>query len=157
MEVLIIMLFLSVPMFFVWRWLIGRWIKRPVPKNIAAVIVTAFAAPVVYVILIISLLSIILYYPKTEFNRKEWMRDKEIRYGMSKDIIDSKMLIGKSKKEVRQVLGNEGSWSYTGNTDDVDYWRYYLGFRPSIGGLDPDVLDVYFKNGKVVKVEQHES
>ncbi|MFB9865502.1 hypothetical protein [Rufibacter immobilis] len=79
------------------------------------------------------------------------MAAKEKRYELSADIIDSKMLLGKTKPEVRQLLGDEG------NTDLSDHWNYYLGFRPGFANIDPDVLDIEFKDGKVVKVGQHET
>ena len=91
------------------------------------------------------------YHPTHDFDKQKWFADKEKRYELSEDIIDSKMLIGKTKSEVRQLLGDEG------NTDESDYWNYYLGFRPGFANIDPDVLDIEFKDGKVVKVGQHET
>ncbi len=59
------------------------------------------------------------------------------------------MLIGKTKNDVRKILGDEG------NLDSNDNWYYELGFTPEIGNIDPDELDIEFKNGKVVSVGQH--
>ena len=70
---------------------------------------------------------------------------------MSEDIIDSEMLIGKTKEEVINLLG-KGYSLY-----DDNWIAYYLGFVPGWIGIDPDVLDIYFKHGKVVRVGQHES
>lgn len=83
--------------------------------------------------------------------KKKWFADKEQRYEMSEDIIKTKVLLGKTKSEIRQILGDEG------NTDESDYWSYYLGFRPGFANIDPDVLDIEFKNGKVIEVRQHET
>jgi hypothetical protein len=92
----------------------------------------------------------LLYHPNDEFDKARWHTDKEKRYELSEDIIKSELLIGKSKAEVKQLLGDD----YDGTEDD---WHYYLGFVPSIGGIDPDVLDIYFEGGKVVRVGQHET
>ena len=38
-----------------------------------------------------------------------------------------------------------------------DIIAYGLGFVPGLFNIDPDVLDIYFENGKVTKVGQHET
>ena len=58
------------------------------------------------------------------------------------------MLIGKTKSEVRGLLGEEG------NSMESDRWEYYLGFVPGIANIDPDYLEIEFKNGRVVSVVQ---
>ena len=67
---------------------------------------------------------------------------------MSDDMIKSKMLIGKTEEEVLGLLGK----------DYLDYDEnritYYLGFAPGIAPIDPDILEIYFENGKVVEVIQ---
>ena len=62
------------------------------------------------------------------------------------------MLIGKSKKEVKQLLGEDENIE-----ENNDYWKYDLGFVPLAGGIDPDMLDIYFQDGKVIKVGQHQT
>jgi hypothetical protein len=91
------------------------------------------------------------YHPTHDFDKEKWFADKETRYELSEDIIESEMLIGKTKSEVRQILGDEN------NTDQSDHWSYYLGFRPGFANIDPDVLDIEFKDGKVIRVGQHET
>ena len=91
------------------------------------------------------------YHPTHDFDKEKWFADKETRYNLSEDIIESEMLIGKTKSEVRQILGDEN------NTDQSDNWSYYLGFKPGFANIDPDVLDIEFKDGKVIKVGQHET
>jgi len=41
---------------------------------------------------------------------------------------------------------------YTYNENHI---AYELGFVPGLFNIDPDVLDIYFENGKVVRVGQH--
>ena len=53
--------------------------------------------------------------------------------------------------EVKHLLGDE--YQESGR----DRWSYYLGFRPQLFGIDPDYLDIDFKNGRVIKVVQHTS
>ena len=101
-------------------------------------------------IIIIWVFSI-SYHPSNNFDRKKWFADEEKRYELSEDIIDSKLLIGKTKAEVRQILGNEE------NTDKSDHWTYYLGFKPGLFSIDPDVLTIDFENGKAIYAGQHET
>ena len=70
---------------------------------------------------------------------------------MSNDIIKSEILIGKTKEEVIELLGDD---FYTYNENHI---AYDLGFVPGLFNIDPDVLDIYFEKGKVIKVDQHET
>jgi len=88
-------------------------------------------------------------YTEISFDEKLWKADKEERFTMSKDLIDSRVLIGKKLNEVTELLGEEYN-SYSENTIS-----YYLGFIPSPGNLDPDLLELTFENDVVIKVRQH--
>ena len=90
------------------------------------------------------------YHPNYDFDKEKWLANKEKRYEFSQDIIDSKMLIGKTKSEVLQILGDKI------DNEQNDNWSYDLGFKPGFANIDPDVLDIEFKKGKVVDVVQHE-
>lgn len=70
---------------------------------------------------------------------------------MSDNIIETELLIGKTKEEVIKLLG-KNFYSYNEN-----HIAFELGFVPRLFNIDPDVLDVFFKNGKVIKVDQHET
>ncbi|MFD2907622.1 hypothetical protein ACFSX9_02630 [Flavobacterium ardleyense] len=150
-EVYFIILILAIPTFFIWRWIFRKSIKDKRKLNIATWTATIISMPVIYLGIIILWIFSISYYPSNDFDREKWLNDKEKRYELSEEIIESKMLIGKTKAEVKQILGNEE------NADESDLWNYYLGFRPQLFGIDPDVLDIEFKNGIVIKVGQHET
>ena len=64
---------------------------------------------------------------------------------MTDDLVDNEKLIGKTKEEIIELLGQEE------NNLDSSLWTYYIGYKPSIIGIDPDVLEVEFKDDKVVK------
>ena len=104
-----------------------------------------------YVGIIMIWIFSVSYYPKTDFNKQEWNENKEERYKISNDIIKSEILIGKTKDEVIELLGDD-FYSY-----DESHIAYDLGFVPGLFNIDPDVLDIYFEKGKVVKVGQHET
>lgn len=150
-EVYLIVFVIAIPTFFFWHWLLKKFIKDDSKRKIATWIGTLILSPIIYVGVVMIWIFAISCYPSHDFDKQKWDSDKEKRYELSEDIIESEMLIGKTKVEVRKILGDEG------NTDESNYWNYYLGFRPQLFGIDPDVLDIEFKNEKVIKVGQHET
>lgn len=150
-EVYFILAILGVPIFFIWAWLLKKFVRTGKRLKIATWAATIVMTPLIYCGLIMLWFFGMSYHPTSEFNKEKWFADKEQRYEMSEDIIKTKVLLGKTKSEIRQILGDEG------NTDESDYWSYYLGFRPGFANIDPDVLDIEFKNGKVIEVRQHET
>ena len=91
------------------------------------------------------------YYPAADFDKQKWQKDIEKRYELTDDLIDSEMLIGKTMQQVQKLLGDDYQES------GKDRWSYYLGTKPGLFGMDPDYLDIDFKNGRVVHVAQHTS
>jgi hypothetical protein len=68
---------------------------------------------------------------------------------MTLSLLKSKMLTGKSKREVRELLDDEG------NSDSFNVWTFKLGIRPELFNIDESYLQVEFEGNKVVNVEQH--
>ena len=150
-EVYFIVAILGIPTFFIWRWLFNKFIKVKRNRKIATWTATIVTTPILYMGLILLWIFSMSYHPTQTFDKEKWFTEREKRYELSTDIIESKMLINKTKAEVRQILGDEG------NLDESDYWNYDLGFRPGIVNIDPDVLDIEFINQKVASVGQHET
>src|SRR6185437_5169264 len=103
LEVYFILIILAVPTFFIWRWLLKKIIKRYRTRIITTWIVTIIFTPIIYIRLILLVLFGMEYYPNRDFDMNEWLANKEHRYEYSKDIISSKMLIGKTKNEIRKI------------------------------------------------------
>lgn len=150
-DVYFILIVISIPTYYIFHWLLKKFIQVDKTRKIATWTATLIATPILYFGLILLWLISMSYHPTNDFDKQKWFENKESRYEISKSIIESKMLIGKTKSEVRQLLGDEG------NKDESDYWNYYLGFRPGFANIDPDVLYIKFKDGKVFKVGQHET
>ncbi len=149
-EVPIIILILAVPIYFFSKWILKKLnIGNEKNRKYFAVLPTIVLSPLVYVAAIVIWIVSMTYYPSKDFDKQEWKSNIEERYQMSEDIIDSEILIGKSKQEVIELLGTE-YWS-----NGEDNISYYLGFVPGIANIDPDVLDIYFENGRVIKISQH--
>ena len=142
-------LVLCVPVYFIWRLIFKKIIKRERVRKYSSWIVTMITTPLLYSAFIMLLFFFVEYYPKKQFDKQEWELKRGERFEYSGDIITSKMLIGKTKAEVKAILGSEG------NTDDSNVWIYDLGYKPEVGSIDRDWLHVEFKNQRVIAVEQY--
>ncbi|PTQ95597.1 hypothetical protein C8P68_105102 [Mucilaginibacter yixingensis] len=147
-EVPVILLVLATPVFLFWYWFYRKRIASKVKRRFFIWISTVISTPIFYATLIGIWIFCITYYPNRDFDRKRWIRDKQKRYELAKDIIDSKMLIGKNKSEVSALLGVDE------NKIDNNDWYYYLGFVPELVNIDQDVLQVSFRNGRVYYVSE---
>jgi hypothetical protein len=152
LEVPIILLVLAFPIYFLTKWVLIRLrFGTEKNRNYLALFSTALLSPLLYIGIIVVWFFSVSYYSKVDFDKEEWTKNKEVRYQMSDDIIKNEVLIGKTKKEIIELLG-EDSYFY-----DENHIAYELGFVPGLFNVDIAVLDLYFENGKVIKVEQHET
>jgi len=148
-EVYFILLVLSIPIFFLWRALFKRFIKAEKKRKIATWLVTIITTPAIYAGIWTGIVFAMTYYPKHDFNKENWANKEDKRYEMSADIIKSRVLLNKTKSEVKQLLGGES------NTEQSDKWYYNLGNRPELFNIDPSTLEVDFSQGVVSDVRQH--
>jgi amino acid transporter len=151
-SVFIINLIIAIPTFFILRWTLKKFIKED--DSLRKLITwggTIILTPIIYVGLIVAFVFYISYYPTEDFNETTWRTEKEKRYEMTKDIIENDLLIGKTKEEIVKILGDD-YFKY-----NEDHWGYEVGFVPGLFNIDPDVLDIHFKDDKVESVGQHES
>lgn len=150
-EVYFILIILAIPTFFTWNRFLKKLLKTNNIRKSVALIATVIVTPIMYTGIIMLLIFSITFYIPRHFDQETWIQNKETRYKLSEDIIESNVLIGKTKLEVRQLLGDEN------NTDNSYVWHYNLGLRPGIANIDPDVLEIEFKDDIVIKVTQYES
>ena len=149
-EVYFILAILGILTFYFWRWLLKKFITVNKTRKIWTWVATIIFTPCIYIGIILIWVFSIEYYPSYSFDKQTWLQDTDKRYELSKDIIKSRILIGKTKSEVRKLLGNN---SY--NKDSIDVWTYGLGIRPALFNIDDSYLLIEFENDTVVNVEQH--
>lgn len=150
LEILLIIFIIAIPTYFFCKWMMDRLsVGNKEKRRFLALIPTVVLSPLLYVGLILIWIFTVSYYPSNKFDKLQWDTNTEERYKMSEDIIESKMLLGKTKPEIVTLLGDE-YYSYSEN-----HIAYTLGFVPGLITIDPDVLDIYFENGVVTKVGQH--
>jgi hypothetical protein len=150
-EVYFILLFISIPTYFFWRWIFKKFIQVNRTRRVATWTATILLTPLIYVAVFMIWVISISYYPSNEFDKQKWHKDIDKRYELSEDIIENEILLGKTTDEVKTLLGDDYQQS------GPDTWSYYLGFKPQLFGIDPDYLEIEFKDGRVIKVSQHTS
>ncbi len=145
---IVLQIIVLVPSFFFYRKIAKRLSAKNVKTN--ALILT-IVMPVIYTIafFFIYLKVINPIIRSKQFDQIIWKQDISSRYKMIQDIIESDLLIGKSKDEVVRILGNnfeencwgKGTYCYLANDPD----NYSL--------LDHRELVIHFdKNGIVNRV-----
>jgi|TARA_B110000483_G_C17974263_1_gene457129 hypothetical protein len=150
-EVPIIVLILAIPTYFICKWLMTRLkVGNKKTRKFLAIIPTVILSPIIYVGLVMIWIFSISYYPTSDFDKDEWNSNVKERFIMSEDIIESEILIGKTREEVIQMLGND---FITNNESEI---TYELGHVPGLFNIDPDYLDIKLENGKVISVNQYE-
>jgi hypothetical protein len=148
-EVYIAILVLFPFVYLFWRWLLKKTIKDNARRSIATWIVSIISTPVLYFGLVSFLFFLITYYPHREFTKERWIDFPEKRYELTDDIISKNIFIGKTKREIINLLAD--------STIDMksNYWYYEVGYRPELFNIDPSTLEIDFKEDKVVSVHQH--
>lgn len=138
---------------FVWY---AIYLALPIGAFVTTVIMICKQKPFRFVIipfiayLIIAggcFLSSHLYF--SEFSGEKWQNHPRARHLMIDDITEEYMLIGITKSEVINLLG-EGDYPYAdaGGLDLIDYYTYD-------GFIDPIMFTVVFENDEVVDVYKY--
>lgn len=84
---------------------------------------------------------------KSKFERVFWLTNREERISIVDDLIDSNILIGLSKYEIINYLGDEF------NDINSDKWSYFLGYRiPSLRVFETNLYLFFNEKGVVKKV-----
>ena len=99
-----------------------------------------------FVAFIISTSLIWLF--EERFDQEQWRSTPQQRYKMADDLIESQLLIGKTKAEVISILGYSGFHVET----NENILTYSLGKQPSFFATEKEYLLIVFTNGRVSEV-----
>ena len=116
-------------------------------RKFIAFIPTIIIGPIIVIIIFSLLFWSMIFWPQKEFDRIVWLENTHNRYMMSDYIIRNNLLIGKTKYEVIELLGND-IYIFANNRIG-----YNIGFVPG-PWIDPHILIIYFENEIVVNVNQ---
>ncbi len=146
-EVYFILLLISIPIFFLCRMFLKNLTTDKKIKYISALVVSIILTPLIYLGLITFVFYFITREPRSNFNKSKWMTEREDRYTMGNNIVQSKILIGKDSIQVLQFLG-QPNWKNSTATS----WTYNMGMGAGFGFFF-NYLAIKFENNKVAKVE----
>ena len=129
-------------------FIVGKWIdKKGKVRLIWALAITPILSLCLYLIMV--MIFAVSYYPKKKFNQTGWKENIEERYIYASDIVNSELLLGKTKEEVITILGNEYS------TWNKNYASYEIGHIPGMFNIDPSFLHIELNAGIVTNVSVH--
>ena len=149
-EVPIIILIIAVPTFLILRWILKRFIQNKKTRNWTSIAGTIIIAPILYLVLVFSFFSYLFYEPQYDFDREKWFADKHSRFEMRDDIVESRILKGKSKSEIIELIGKPVS------NDSTELWTYDLGMSDAGLGWQFNYLELTFENEQVSSVKKLE-
>ena len=145
---IVILFILSFPLFLFWRWVFKKSASKARRVKLS-LLLTLVTSPILYGLIILGWVIAVSYYPNRRFDSKVWMADSDRRYEYTHDLIDRKLLLGKTREQVEQILGENSDTSHA-------ELYYYIGFRPELTGIDPSSIIIDFKQGKVDTVIEHD-
>lgn len=150
-------LVIGILLFLLFMWIIGRLIKKRKYQISLSIVLTLGFTPVVYsfVVMIFFTTLFFEYHPNSKFDHEEWIENVQDRHEMRKDIIESEILIGKTKTETIEILGKPIT-DIKMKDDTLKQWTYHLGSEGHGFGWKFHQLKLIFKNGKVDMVEHIE-
>ena len=141
---------------FVLVWLFVKTIDERKWLNI---LVSVVLTPVVYFYIFYPLLNIFSsFHHEKHFCAAQWKTKPALRYEMSNEIVGNDLFKGKTKSEVKALLGTSEwyGWDDSIKANSPDKWNYNLGFKPGAMNLQQECLELIFKNDVVVKSWQYQ-
>ncbi|MCO6358781.1 hypothetical protein [Roseivirga pacifica] len=131
-------------------FIVGKWInKKRKVRLIWTLAITPVLSLCLYLIMVMIIIFAVSYYPKKKFDETGWKENIEERYIYASDIVNSELLLGKTKEEVVTILGNEYS------TWNKSYASYEIGHIPGMFNIDPSFLYIELTSGIVTNVSVH--
>jgi len=149
--ILIITLLLYLLVVFTLRLIWKRLIKSKQHRQTATFLSALLSIPVILYLAFYLFLFNVSYYPENKFDPNYWEQDIEGRYKMTHFLIDHNVLIGRTKEEIKEMLGTKGL------QEKDNIWQYDIGTVPGFGNIDPSFLYIEFEKDRVKHVNQHES
>ena len=101
-EVPLLILILAIPVYFLSIWFLKKFkLGNEKNRKLLAIIPAIILSPILFGVIILLWIFSISYYPKTDFNKQEWASNKEGRYKMSNDIMESNLLTHLTQKKMK--------------------------------------------------------
>lgn len=148
------LLAIAILLYFIINWIVGKFLQKNTLRKAISFVSAIFLTPAVYYVFV-ALFFLILFYeyhPEIKFNSPEWTENKSERHHMKKDLIESDLLIGKSKSEIVEILGIPEN-NIKVELDTLKNWNYYMSSEGHGMGWKFHYLNLYFEKVSVKSVK----
>ncbi len=147
---------IAVAAYFLSRTVFRKFnIKSEKNRKVYTVITTVILTPVICLILGFTVIGTVIFFENNSgnsyFSSYKWKEQPSKRQYMSQDLIRKNRLIGKTKEEVIEMLGEDFHYF----DDSIIYYR--LKRFPWLFSREPAILKIHFWNECVVEVTQSPS
>lgn len=147
--ILLIVVFLLV-------WLFTNTIDK---RKWLSFLISLALTPVVYYYILYPLINIFSsYHHEKYFVSEDWKEKPAYRYEMSNEITNKKLFLGKTKEEVKALLGKSEwyGWDDSIKANSPEKWNYNMGFKPGAFNMTQECLELVFKNNTVASITQYQ-
>lgn len=141
---------------FVLMYLFAKTIDH---RKWVILVIALVLTPLIYFYVVYPLLNIFSsYHHEKYFDKMAWKEKPAVRYEMSGDIIDKKLLKDRSKTEVEHLLGTCDwySWDDSLKMNSPDLWNYNLGVKPGAFNRANEYLEISFENNRAKHIKQYQ-
>jgi hypothetical protein len=132
------------------NFIFGKISKDPRLKKLASWITTIILSPIIYYAIVEVIFLFLFYEPSYDFTQKRWFDNKELRYQLKDDLVESKILLDKTKIDIINTIGKPD------HGDTTDLWNFDLGSSCAGFGWQFNYLRISFQNDKVNNVQLDE-
>lgn len=147
--ILLIVVFLLV-------WLFTNTIDK---RKWLSFLISLALTPIVYYYILYPLINIFSsYHHEKYFVSEDWKDKPAYRYEMSNEITNKKLFLGKTKEEVKALLGKSEwyGWDDSIKANSPEKWNYNMGFKPGAFNMTQECLELVFKNNTVASITQYQ-
>ena len=141
---------------FIVVWLFVNTIDK---RKWLTILVSLVLTPIVYFYMFYPMINIFSsYHHEKHFDAEAWEVKPQLRYEMGNQIINDSLLIGKSKNDIKALLGNAEwfSWDETLKVISKEKWNYNLGYKPGAFNDMQECLELQFTNNTVESVKPYQ-
>lgn len=122
-------------------------------------LISAGLTPIVYFFVFYPLINIFSsYHHEKYFDSEAWGSKPSLRFEMSQEITRKALFMGKTKSEVKALLGASEwyGWDDSIKANSPEKWNYNMGFKPGAFNMTQECLELEFKNNTVSSIKQYQ-
>lgn len=140
--------------------IVGLFIKTIDKRKWLTLLLTIILTPVIYFYLFYPLLNIFSsYHHEKYFNSEQWMKKPGLRFEMTNEMIEEKLLDGKNKIEIKTLLGQPEwlGWDDALKINSDNKWNYNLGFKPGAFNDKQESIEIIFNKTLVKTIRLYQT